>query len=209
MTSPSSSFGNLTNDLIRRSLHQNEILFTSEGLTLLSLDHVYQFKFSLSKYSRIAKEEGLSIEEGQALQESTDSLHRLILSQSGKQISDSYLLRAYDHLPVTHSSINAINANYKFCYGGPTMKSGITISDSQPFSLQDVQSVLRNKKVPTTAEKPVVRLETKLAGLPTLRTGPVTPNGFEDITPVTRGEWCFLMVGDGWKEARRGEVVTC
>jgi hypothetical protein len=27
---------------------------------------------------------------------------------------------------------------------------------------------------------------------------PVTPNGFEDITPVTKGEWCFLIVGDGW-----------
>lgn len=39
--------------------------------------------------------------------------------------------------------------------------------------------------------------------------GAVTPNGFEDITPVTKGEWCFLMVGDGWKEARTAAVETC
>jgi hypothetical protein len=39
--------------------------------------------------------------------------------------------------------------------------------------------------------------------------GPTTPNGFEDITPVTKGEWCFLMVGDGWKEAKTAAVVTC
>jgi hypothetical protein len=41
------------------------------------------------------------------------------------------------------------------------------------------------------------------------RRGPATPNGFEDITPVTKGEWCFLMVGDGWKEAKTVAVVTC
>jgi hypothetical protein len=41
------------------------------------------------------------------------------------------------------------------------------------------------------------------------RRGPVTPNGFEDITPVTKGEWCFLMVGEGWKEARTVAVETC
>ena len=41
------------------------------------------------------------------------------------------------------------------------------------------------------------------------RRGPVTPNGFEDITPVTKGEWCFLMVGEGWKQARTVAVETC
>lgn len=41
------------------------------------------------------------------------------------------------------------------------------------------------------------------------RRGPMTPNGFEDVTPVTKGEWCFLMVGDGWKEARTAAVETC
>ena len=39
--------------------------------------------------------------------------------------------------------------------------------------------------------------------------GPRTPNGFEDITPVTKGEWCFLMVGDGWKDGRTAAVETC
>lgn len=36
--------------------------------------------------------------------------------------------------------------------------------------------------------------------------GPVTPNGFEDITPVTKGEWCFLMIGEGWQEGRKAPV---
>ena len=41
------------------------------------------------------------------------------------------------------------------------------------------------------------------------RRGPATPNGFEDITPVTKGEWCFLMVGEGWMQAKTAAVVTC
>ena len=41
------------------------------------------------------------------------------------------------------------------------------------------------------------------------RRGPRTPNGFEDITPVTKGEWCFLMVGDGWKDGRTAAIETC
>lgn len=42
------------------------------------------------------------------------------------------------------------------------------------------------------------------------RRGAATPNGFEDITPVTRGEWCFLMVGEGWAGAPKfATVETC
>jgi hypothetical protein len=41
------------------------------------------------------------------------------------------------------------------------------------------------------------------------RRGPVTPNGFEDITPVTKGEWGILMVGGGWNGARFAPVETC
>jgi len=33
--------------------------------------------------------------------------------------------------------------------------------------------------------------------------GPVTPGGWEDITPITRGEWSFLIGGRG---AERGGV---
>lgn len=36
--------------------------------------------------------------------------------------------------------------------------------------------------------------------------GPMTPNAFEDITPVTKGEWGFLMTTE---RARRGAVETC
>ena len=40
--------------------------------------------------------------------------------------------------------------------------------------------------------------------------GPTTPNDYEDISPITRGEWGFLMVQpDGWGGAKRVAVETC
>jgi hypothetical protein len=37
------------------------------------------------------------------------------------------------------------------------------------------------------------------------RVGPMTPNGYDDISPITRGEWGFLMFGKG----RTAGVGTC
>ncbi|KAI1500600.1 hypothetical protein F5X99DRAFT_235131 [Biscogniauxia marginata] len=42
----------LNPDLMRRSILQNEILFSSEGLTLLGLDRLYTFKAALAAYAR-------------------------------------------------------------------------------------------------------------------------------------------------------------
>ena len=41
-----------------------------------------------------------------------------------------------------------------------------------------------------------------------MRMGPVTPNGYDDISPITRGEWGFLMVGDTFKGGRMAAVET-
>lgn len=41
--------------------------------------------------------------------------------------------------------------------------------------------------------------------------GPMTPNGYDDISPITRGEWGLLMIsGDGWgAKGRTAAVETC
>lgn len=39
--------------------------------------------------------------------------------------------------------------------------------------------------------------------------GGVTPNGSEDITPVTKGEWLCLMMCEDWKEKKTAPVVLC
>lgn len=40
------------------------------------------------------------------------------------------------------------------------------------------------------------------------RLGPVTPNGADDLSPITRGEWGFLMVSDPFR-TRTAAVETC
>ena len=42
-----------------------------------------------------------------------------------------------------------------------------------------------------------------------LRVGPMTPNGYDDISPTTRGEWGFLFSGDAWKQGKTAAVETC
>ena len=42
------------------------------------------------------------------------------------------------------------------------------------------------------------------------RLGPRTPNGYEDISPVTRGEWGFLMIDDAFQGRKnKATVGTC
>jgi hypothetical protein len=41
------------------------------------------------------------------------------------------------------------------------------------------------------------------------RMGPMTPNGYDDISPVTRGEWGFLFQGETWQNGRTVRVETC
>jgi hypothetical protein len=38
--------------------------------------------------------------------------------------------------------------------------------------------------------------------------GPTTPNGYDDISPITRGEWGFLMVDDKFQGAKTVKVET-
>lgn len=42
-----------------------------------------------------------------------------------------------------------------------------------------------------------------------IRDGPMTPNGYDDISPITRGEWGFLMVDDAFQGGRTVAVETC
>jgi hypothetical protein len=229
--------------LIRRSLTQNEVLFSSEGLTLLSIDHVYTFKCHLHTYSRTLSPLDLT--------SAVDELRRLVLAQNGRRITKGYLMRAYDWLGISLAALVDVNDGYKIAYGGQARTGGIEVANEERtsppplktnFAMKDLRemgfSVGSEDKSPTTEtetnssssslnsnkfdEEGSTLVEVgesakgKDAGVDEMRPdcgphrrGPATPNGFEDITPVTKGEWCYLMVGDGWKEAKTAAVVTC
>ncbi|CRK28325.1 hypothetical protein BN1708_015188 [Verticillium longisporum] len=59
--------------LIRRSLAQNEVLFASDGLTLVSLDRLYTFKAALASFARTGSP--------LRLEDAVDELRRLVLAR--------------------------------------------------------------------------------------------------------------------------------
>jgi hypothetical protein len=329
----------LNSDLVRRSLRQNEILFSSEGLTLLGLDRLYSFKSALAAYARTTlrnsptanSDKNASSSAG--IEDAVDELRRLVLARGGRRLDRRELYRAYEFIGVGASALSDVEGMYRRAYGGvehigafeeaqSVMSPPLTArpslpreNDSQPKKTND-ESNLRTipvamkivkigtppggkgpaLKLQTTFndEKPVVQKPTATTGLirpvpvkaveeaapkannteviqfqikidgiedenedgdvtarpipaggmpfwntidemlqpatskqkeseedvaspviqrldtRTSHLGPVTPNGYDDISPITRGEWGFLFSGDGWSKAGRTAVVeTC
>ncbi|KAH8686751.1 hypothetical protein BGZ61DRAFT_45208 [Ilyonectria robusta] len=301
----------LTNQLVHRSIIQNEVLFSSEGLTLLSLDRLYSLKSALSSYSKTKSP--------LRLEDAVDELRRIILANNGAKVTRSDILRSYDWLSVSHSAIAALDRMYRRAYGGPEQLGGISgmtnffdpvVKSGSFFDLDDsddsddsddevetemvrtsppipemtqipmpemiqIYPPTPTKKLPDTPspKPPLLKLQTnfepKLIGpepkaipkkeveedgdrtaRPTDRLlftmhswtgnggtidqvlsgpvllspsimspdllspdqsglGPTTPNGYDDISPTTRGEWGFLMVDDAFQGGRTVAVETC
>jgi len=158
---------------------------------LLSLDRVYTFKLALSTYSRILAEVRTSSSqehrerENAALTAAVDELRLLISTQNGRKISKSYLMRAYDHVSVSTASMVAVNRAYMSCYTGEPPITGV---DAEPVDKTSIPLLVLDDKRAQNMSEGIQRLDCGPH-----RMGPVTPNGFEDVTPVTRGEWGFLM----------------
>ncbi|KAH7160031.1 hypothetical protein B0J13DRAFT_119520 [Dactylonectria estremocensis] len=288
----------LTNHLVNSSVIQNEVLFSSEGLTLVSLDRLYSLKSALSSYSKTRSP--------LRLEDAVDELRRIILANNGAKVTRSDILRSYDWLSVSHSALVALDRMYRRAYGGPEQFGGISgmpsffdpfVKPCSSFDLDDsddsddsdasddeveaemivISSPIAEKSPPkkpspkpllpklqTNFEPKMIRPEPraipKKAGAeeedgdrtarPTdqllftmhawgghggtidhvLNTpiisagimspgllspnqaaglGPTTPNGYDDISPTTRGEWGFLMVDDAFQGGRTVAVETC
>ncbi|KAK1994110.1 hypothetical protein LX36DRAFT_223508 [Colletotrichum falcatum] len=250
----------VTSNLIRRSIVQNEVLFASDGLTLVSLDRLYTFKAALSSYSRT--------DAPLRLEDAVDELRRLILSRGGRKVSKSDLLRSYDWLGVTDVALNDVDKMYRRAYGGLDRVGAIegvgsaeqvarTVRELErevDDTLAAAMNTIRIAK-PPSPKGPVLRVLTNFDNKPpspprevtvgevdkeeeeedlTARperqppvsvwspvsiaevlhddrhqTGPMTPNAYDDISPITRGEWGFLMGPGGAGAGRTAPVMTC
>ncbi|KAH7144028.1 hypothetical protein EDB81DRAFT_515951 [Dactylonectria macrodidyma] len=279
----------LTNQLVHSSIIQNEVLFSSEGLTLLSLDRLYSLKSALSSYSKTRSP--------LRLEDAVDELRRIILANNGAKVTRSDILRSYDWLSVSHSALVALDRMYRRAYGGPEQLGGISgmpsffdpfVKPCSSFDLDDSDDEVETEIVvipPPMTEKSLPKKPSPKPLLPKLQTnfelklikpeskaipkkgeaeeedgdrtarptdqllftmhawgghggtidnvlntpimsagimgpdllspnqaaslGPMTPNGYDDISPTTRGEWGFLMVDDAFQGGRTVAVETC
>lgn len=322
----------LNADLVRRSLLQNEVLFSSEGLTLLGLDRLYTFKSALAAYTRALGKAPMSprspalnstammmtttTEATRFIEDAVDELRRLVLANGGRQVSRADLHRSYDWMGVNAGALADVERMYRRAYGGreragafeaspseeserevitraassrpikppqqqqqqqtavvkigtppppknptPLLKLNTNIATASPKLVRPKPKPVPQQQQEMPKEKEVIELEIKIddiswiadeededgdrtalpiQGMPFwnglgasidemmlqqddhqgrdshqfLRqsqqvVGPLTPNGYDDISPITRGEWGFLFSGDGWKQGKTAAVETC
>ncbi|TLD30380.1 hypothetical protein PspLS_02336 [Pyricularia sp. CBS 133598] len=106
-----------TEELIRRSLRQREVMFSAEGLTLVSLDRLYTFKKALAAYSRT--------DDPMRLEDAVDELRRYVLANGRRPLQRSDLISAYSHVPFAEMGLRDVARMYRRAYGGPFGESGI------------------------------------------------------------------------------------
>ncbi|KAI0165883.1 hypothetical protein GGR57DRAFT_140196 [Xylariaceae sp. FL1272] len=339
-------------ELVRRSTIQNEVLFSSEGLTLLGLDRLYTFKAALTAYARsIIKTPSISTPMGspglsnhplhiqtpaptrtssnssRLLEDTVDSLRRLILSNGGgRPMYKTDLYRSFDWMSIHPKALADVEQMYKNAYGGPDRlgpfilpcvvasaeeKECETDSRRMGFVKIGTPPPRRTQTPPKSQTAPVLKLNTKFATTPRIvrpqpkavpqtveseprsdvesvvhgstdtkmqtsddevleikldgldirdgeeeeeeeegdgtahplrdgplrpslfwpggpalgvsidellspvdprqshQLGPMTPNGYDDISPITRGEWGHLFQGETWTTGRTVGVETC
>ncbi|CAN8096630.1 unnamed protein product [Discula destructiva] len=119
LTAHEPSTYNIPAVVLHGSVLQNEILHSSEGLTLLSLDHLYTFKSALSHYTAIRTEAGGHF----ALEDAVDELRRYVLSSAAgrRRLLKSTLVQAFDWLgPVNDIALAEVTVMYTRAYGAAT-----------------------------------------------------------------------------------------
>jgi hypothetical protein len=101
-----------------KSTTQRETLFSSEHLTLLSLDHLYTFRTALQAYARTKA--------FHRLEDAVDELRRLFLANGRQALRKSALLAAYRWLdPVSDAALADVCRMYERAYGGIERESGV------------------------------------------------------------------------------------
>ncbi|KAM3530149.1 hypothetical protein MY4038_005085 [Beauveria bassiana] len=106
----------LSSALFNDSVAQNDVLFSSDGLSLIALDRLYSLKAALSSYSKTGSP--------LRLEDAVDELRRYVLA-TGDKVSKMHLLRSYDSLNVSRSALADLDRMYRRAYGGVEMQGGI------------------------------------------------------------------------------------
>lgn len=238
LSSPSSS---TRQTLIRRSIRQNHVLYSSEGLTLLSMDTLFTFKRRLQILSYCTPH---SSSLRQAYVTSCVGLLRQIIeSYRGRPLMSGFFEKAYERIRFEEGMLFVVAKSYKYKYGmvgvyfpaakvfgrQGELKTPIEPKQLQPRShpQQSRQRTIQAQKSSQSARlqhssprNPTFQSPTdpesfyKSSSLapPTTTTKtteptqhlspasrsphtriPMTPHSASEITPITRGEWSFLM----------------
>lgn len=95
--------------VVHRSLLQNQVIFSSEGLTLITVDLCFALK---------AKMESLSINFFiEDLEDAVLILRRLVIVYRGRPLTKGYIGRSYPRMEVSDQTLLRLNAEYEWQFG--------------------------------------------------------------------------------------------
>ena len=100
--------------LVQRSLLQHEMVFSAEGFTLLSMDHIYTLKQLLCT---LTKEVWVSYSRDLCLTSCAHLLRRINTIHNGTRFTKGYIARVYLEVPFQESVFDEVMAEYEatFC----------------------------------------------------------------------------------------------
>lgn len=104
--------------LIRRSMIQHEVIFSGEGLILLTIDHVYTFKRFVGMLSTITN---APLSRPKCLFSCMELLRRINVIYTGRKPLKGYFLRVYDDIPVDPETLKEVFTTYMMKYGDISM----------------------------------------------------------------------------------------
>lgn len=210
--------------LVQQSIRQNEVLFSREGLTLLSLDRLYTFKRRLCILSGQAG--GMSQDDIEPyITSCVHLLHRTIADFQGRPFGKAFFHRVYKQLGVSDELLTRVARAYREEHGQegivlpqpavqqpPRTQTTTTTTNTQREHGQEkivlprtaVQRPLPRTQTTTTTSTKTRRPLTHRRGPPPtssnspkqIKRGPKTPLSASDVTPITQGEWNFYMAHD-------------
>ncbi|KAL4910261.1 hypothetical protein BDW74DRAFT_144737 [Aspergillus multicolor] len=214
--------------LIERSILQNEVVFSREGLTLLNVDRIYTFKRRLcilsTSTSSNSKSKPTASPESY-INSCVRLLHRTIEDFNGRPFSKAFFHRVYEQLDVSDELLSQVATVYKKQYSQdgivmpPAPKPAIIVAEKKKPAIVAIEkkpaAVVTEKKpavVVTEKKKTAVRpVRVRKAPTPAYKglspagtlgkRGPKTPLSASDVTPITRNEW-NLLFGPGFKKTQ-------
>lgn len=99
--------------VVRQSVVQHKVVFSTEGLTLLSIDHVYTFKWLLCTFS---KKDWASYSRDTCISSCVHLLSRIHNNYAGKSVLKEHIATVYKEIEFSEETLDevysAYNANY-------------------------------------------------------------------------------------------------
>ncbi|PGH08970.1 hypothetical protein GX51_01027 [Blastomyces parvus] len=164
--------------LLRQSILQNDVLFSQEGLTLLSIDRLYTIKCRLHAYSHGAARKN-GIPDHLYIQSCVKLLGQTVADYKGRPFSLGFFNRIYEDLAVPEYLLVEVANEYQAKYG----RTGIVVAQKKP-SPAGPPKEQQQARPPQKKRKNADGIK---------RLAPRTPLSASDVTPITQGEWKMLL----------------